>query len=61
MKLAVREVVQLSQRCFLAAGFDEGSALTNAKRIWWAEAHNGAGLTTLHDLLGVLPAVDPDE
>jgi hypothetical protein len=61
MKLAVREVVQLSQRCFLAAGFDEGSALTNAKRVWWAEAYNGAGLTTLHDLLGVLPAVDPDE
>jgi len=59
MKLSVREVIQLSQRCFLAAGFDEGSALTNAKRIWWAEAYNGAGLTTLHDLLSVLPDIDP--
>lgn len=60
MKLSVREVIQLSQRCFLAGGFDEGSALTNAKRIWWAEAYNRAGLTTLHDLLSVLPEIDPD-
>lgn len=60
MKLSVREVIQLSQRCFLAAGFDEGSALTNAKRIWWAEAYNGAGLATLHDLLDAFPDVDPD-
>jgi hypothetical protein len=61
MKLSVREVIQLSQRCFLAGGFDEGSALTNAKRIWWAEAYNGAGLTTMHDLLSVFPDIDPDE
>ena len=59
MKLSVREVVQLAQRCFLAAGFDEGSALTNAKRIWWAEAYNRAGLTTLHDLIEELPEIEP--
>jgi hypothetical protein len=60
VKLSVREVIQLSKRCFLAGDFDEGSALTNAKRIWWAEAYNGAGLGTLHDLLPVLPDIDPD-
>lgn len=59
MKLSVREVIRLSQRCFLAAGFDEGSALANAKRIWWAEAYNSAGLSTLHDLLEVFPEIEP--
>jgi len=61
MKLSVREVIQLAQRCFLAAGFDEGSALTNAKRIWWAEAYNESGLTTLQDLLAVFPDIEPGE
>jgi hypothetical protein len=59
MKVSVREVVQLAQRCFLAAGFDEGSALRNAKLIWWAEAYNREGLTTLHDLLAGLAEIDP--
>lgn len=61
MNLSVREVIQLAQRCFMTAGFDEGAALTNAKRIWWAEAYNRAGLTTLRELLSVLPEFDPGE
>jgi len=58
MILSVREVIELADRCFVAAGIDEGTARTNATAIWWAEAYHGAGLATLHDLLGALEDVD---
>lgn len=54
MILSVREVIELADQCFVAAGIDEGTARTNATAIWWAEAYRGSGLTILHDLLGPL-------
>ena len=60
MLLSVREVLQLSRRCFVAAGFDEGAATANARRVWWAEAYKRTGLSTLHDLLESFPDLDPD-
>lgn len=54
MILSVREVIELAERCFAAAGIDEGTARANATAIWWAEAYHGSGIETLHDLLGPL-------
>ena len=36
MRLAVREVLQLSERCFSAAGLPEGVARTAAEAVWWS-------------------------
>lgn len=58
MHLSVREVFQLSERCFAAAGFAEGPARANAEAMWWTEAYRGAGLDTLHGLLSELPELD---
>lgn len=58
MILSVREVIELAERCFVAAGIDEGAARANATAIWWAEAYHGTGIATLHDLLGPLDDLD---
>lgn len=58
MILSVREVIELAEQCFVAAGIDEGTARANATAIWWAEAYHGSGLVTLHDLLGPLDELD---
>ncbi|MFB6184500.1 MAG: Ldh family oxidoreductase [Haloarculaceae archaeon] len=58
MHLSVREVLQLSERCFAAAGFSEGTARSHAESIWWTEAYKGSGFTTLHDHLDVLEDFD---
>ena len=58
MRLAVREVLQLSERCFSAAGLPEGVARTAAEAVWWSELYRGTGLTTLHALLPSLPEWD---
>jgi len=60
MNASVREVFQLSERCFSVAGFPEGPAHAAAEAIWWTEAYKGAGLTTLHDLLDELSEWDRD-
>lgn len=58
MHLSIREVFQLADRCFSAAGFAEGSAKANAETIWWTEAYRGSGLEILHDHLTTLPDLD---
>jgi LDH2 family malate/lactate/ureidoglycolate dehydrogenase len=58
MKVSVREVFQLSERCFSAAGFAEGPAQANAETMWWTETYRGSGLTTLHGLLDELFELD---
>lgn len=58
MILSVREVIELAERCFAAAGFDEGTARANATAIWWAEAYHGSGIATLHGLLKPLDELD---
>lgn len=58
MILSVREVMELAERCFVAAGIDEGTARANATAIWWAEAYHGSGLATLHNLLEPLDELD---
>jgi len=58
MILSAREVMGLAERCFSAAGIDEGTARANATAIWWAEAYHGSGLETLHNLLGPLDELD---
>ncbi|GGJ03720.1 hypothetical protein GCM10008995_11890 [Halobellus salinus] len=60
MRLAVREVLDLAERCFSAAGFPPGPARAAAKAVWWTELYRGSGVTTLHDRLSALPAWDPD-
>jgi LDH2 family malate/lactate/ureidoglycolate dehydrogenase len=58
MQLATREVLELAERCFSVAGFDEGPARAVAETVWWTELYRGSGLETLHDLLPALPAWD---
>lgn len=58
MQVSVREVFQLSDRCFSAAGFAEGPAWANAETMWWTEAYKGSGLTMLHGLLDDLSELD---
>jgi LDH2 family malate/lactate/ureidoglycolate dehydrogenase len=58
MNISVREVFQLSERCFSAAGFAEGPAQANAETMWWTETYRGSGLTTLHGLLDELFELD---
>ncbi|WP_049935616.1 hypothetical protein [Haloplanus natans] len=58
MKLSVREVFDLSERCFRAAGFADGAARANAESIWWTELTKGSGLTLLHELLDELQDLD---
>lgn len=58
MRLAIREVLELSERCFSAAGFAEGPARAAAEAVWWTELYRGSGLTTLHGLLPELPGWD---
>ena len=58
MQVSIREVLQLAERCFAAAGFPKGIARANAESIWWTEAYRGSGLDTLHDLLDDLKACD---
>jgi hypothetical protein len=58
MKLSVREVFDLSERCFSVAGFAEGPARANAETVWWTELTKGTGLTLLHGLLDDLQALD---
>jgi hypothetical protein len=58
MKLSVREVLDLSERCFVAAGFDHGTARANGAAVWWAEAYRGTGLATLRELLDPLERLD---
>jgi len=58
MILSVREVVGRAERCFAAAGFDEGTARSNASAIWWTEAYRGTGLSTLHSLLEPLEEME---
>ena len=55
MRLSVREVLQLSERCFSTAGLPEGMARAAAEAVWWSELYRGTGLTTLHALLPSLP------
>lgn len=55
MHLSVREVMLLSQRCFMANGFDEGAAEARAAAFRWAEVYKESGITTLHDVLDDLP------
>jgi len=58
MKLSVREVLELSERCFAAAGFDHGTARANGAAVWWAQAYRGTGIATLRDLLDRLERLD---
>jgi len=58
IRLSVREVMQLSERCFRAAGWPRGAASDAAGAIWWAEAYRGEGIETLHGLLDELSAFD---
>jgi LDH2 family malate/lactate/ureidoglycolate dehydrogenase len=58
MQVSIREVLQLAERCFAAAGFSKGNARANAESIWWTEAYRGRGLTTLHTLLDGLESCD---
>lgn len=58
MNLSVREVLDLSERCFRAAGFDPSTARAHAAAVWWAEAYRGTGLAALEDLLGPLDDAD---
>ncbi|MFB6250763.1 MAG: hypothetical protein ABEI27_03585 [Halobellus sp.] len=58
MHLSVREVLQLAERCFRVAGFDQGPARANAETIWWMEAYRGTGLSTLHRVLEELDTFD---
>lgn len=58
MRLAVREVLELSERCFSAAGFAEGPARAAAEAVWWTELYHGSGLSLLCDLLPALPEWD---
>jgi LDH2 family malate/lactate/ureidoglycolate dehydrogenase len=58
MRLSVREVFDLSERCFYVAGFAEGPARANAETIWWTELTKGSGLTLLHGLLDDLQDFD---
>jgi LDH2 family malate/lactate/ureidoglycolate dehydrogenase len=58
MHVSVREVVQLSDRCFSAAGFAAGPADAYASAIWWTELYRKTGLETLHALLPELSALD---
>lgn len=60
MRLAVREVLELAERCFTAAGFPAGPARAAAEAVWWTELYRGSGLRTLHDRLSELPEWDPD-
>lgn len=58
MQLSVREVFDLSERCFSVAGFAEGPARANAETIWWTELTKGSGLALLHGLLDDLQDLD---
>jgi hypothetical protein len=58
MHLSIREVLQLAERCFYVAGFDQGPARANAETVWWMEAYRGTGLSTLHGLLDDLEEFD---
>jgi len=58
MRLAVREVLEVSERCLSAAGFAAGPARAVAETVWWTELYRGSGLRTLHDLLPDLPGWD---
>jgi len=58
MQLATREVLELAERCFSVAGFEEGPARAVAETVWWTELYRGSGLETLHGLLPALPAWD---
>lgn len=58
MKLSVREVFDLSERCFYVAGFAEGPARANAETVWWTELTKDTGLTLLHGLLDDLQDFD---
>lgn len=58
MHLSVREVLDLAERCFTVAGFDEGPARANAETVWWQEAYRGTGMSTLHGLLDDLDSFD---
>ncbi|WP_311172061.1 hypothetical protein [Halobellus ordinarius] len=58
MHLSIREVLQLAERCFYVAGFDQGPARANAETVWWMEAYRGTGLSTLHGLLDDLDEFD---
>jgi len=58
MKLATREVLELAERCFSVAGFEEGPARANAETVWWTELYRNSGLQTLHSLLSELPEWD---
>lgn len=51
MLVSVREVFDLAERCFYAAGFAAGTARANAATIWWTELIKGSGVTLLHELL----------
>lgn len=58
MEVSVREVFDLAQRCFEAAGFEPGSAHANAQAIWWLELYRSCGLTALHEHLDDLEEWD---
>lgn len=58
MNLSVREVLDLSEQCFRAAGFDPSTARSNAAAVWWAETYRGTGLATLEALLDTLDELD---
>ncbi|MEA5388034.1 hypothetical protein VB779_14010 [Haloarculaceae archaeon H-GB11] len=58
MQLSIREVVQLSQRCFAAADLPRGLAAENGTAIWWEQLYRGTGLRTLHGLLDDLEEWD---
>ena len=60
MRLAVREVLELAERCLSAAGFPAGPARAAAEAVWWTELYRGSGLTTLRGRLPALPEWDPD-
>lgn len=58
MNLSAREVLDLSEQCFQAAGFDPGTARANAGAVWWAETYRGTGLAALEALLDPLDELD---
>jgi len=51
MHVSVREVLDLSDRCFTSADFPEGASRAAAEGIWWTEVYRQEGLATLHGLL----------
>lgn len=60
MRVSVREVLTLSQRCFVASGFEHGVARDKAESIWWTEAYRGTGFETLQSLLDDLDKLSTD-